>query len=300
MLNARIHVVHYTTIVTHRRATPGVARYGVEPLTSSRTGHMERKEIRSLEDCDYRDAADLFFQLFTTLDRIRETTAWLQQIHMVDKWESLLKDDDDSHPENARSGLQYAALGGLVAAFDSIQFPILRLCEAHEPQLYSDYNNLLHTRNYVLHRGSQRQGYSPRNSHGVIEEGDKRIATLEFQGGLNWVRFDQEMYDCQCSVADRLMAFIESLARQVAVRHRNAVLEADADAQRRAAAAGHPHPESVRSALGLFDSDPVGINRCRKNEGCNLATTSNATSSFFEFCLSYWFGSEDPTRRSCS
>ena len=52
MLNARIHVVHYTTIVTHRRATPGVARYGVEPLTSSRTGHMGRKEIRSLEDCD--------------------------------------------------------------------------------------------------------------------------------------------------------------------------------------------------------------------------------------------------------
>ena len=172
---------------------------------------------------------------------------------MVDKWEPLLKDDDDSHPENARSGLQYAALVGLVAAFDSIQFPILRLCEEHEPKLYSDYNNLLHTRNYVLHRGSQRQGYSPRNSHGVIEEGDKRIATLEFQGGLNWVRFDQEMYDCQCSVADRLMAFIESLARQVAVRHRNAVLEADADAQRRAAAAGHPHPESVRSALGLFE-----------------------------------------------
>ena len=72
---------------------------------------MERKDSRSLENCDYRDAADLFFQLFTTLDRIRETTAWLQQIHMVDKWEPLLK-DDDSHPENARSGLQYAVLVG--------------------------------------------------------------------------------------------------------------------------------------------------------------------------------------------
>ena len=52
---------------------------------------MERKEIRSLKDCDYRDAANLVFQLLTTLDRIRETAAWLQQIRLVDKWEPLLK-----------------------------------------------------------------------------------------------------------------------------------------------------------------------------------------------------------------
>ncbi len=214
---------------------------------------MEHKEIRSLEDCDYRDAADLLFQLLTTLDRIRETTAWLRQIHMVDKWEPLLMDDDDSHAENARSGLQYAALVGLVAAFDGIQVPILRLCEKHEPQLYSDYNDLLVIRNCVLHRGGQRQRYSLRNAQSESEESDKRITILEFQGGVNWVRFDQQMYECQCSVADRLMAFIESLARQVAVRHRDAILAADADAQRQAASAGHPHPESVRSALGLSE-----------------------------------------------
>ena len=213
---------------------------------------MERKEIRSLKDCDYRDAADLVFQLLTTLDRIRETAAWLQQIRLVDKWEPLLK-DGDSHPENARSGLQYAALVGLVAAFDGIQVPILRLCEKHEPQLYSDYNDLLRTRNYILHRGGQRQRYSPRNSQGIVEEGDRHITTLEFQGGLNWVRFDPQMYECQCSVADGLMTFIESIARQAAVRHRDAILEADGDAQRQAAAAGHPYPESVRSTLGLFE-----------------------------------------------
>ena len=222
---------------------------------------MEPKEIRSLKDCDYREAADLFVQLFTTLDRIRETAAWLHQIDMVDKWEPLLKDDDESHPENARSGLQYAALVGLIAAFDGIHFPILRLCEEHEPQLFSDYNDLRDTRNYALHRGSQRQRYSPDNAHGVIEEGDRRITTLEFHGGLNWVRFDQETYECQCSVTEHLITFIESIARQVVARYQDAALEADADAQRLAAAAGHPHPESIRSALGLFEQRA----RCRKS-----------------------------------
>ena len=235
-------------------------------------GTMEHKEIRSLKDCDYREAADLFTQLFTTLDRIRETAAWLQQIDVVDKWEPLIKDDDDLHPENTRSGLQYAALVGLVAAFDGIQVPVLRLCEKDEPKLYSEYKDLLDTRNYVLHRGSQRQRYSPSNTHGIIEEGDFKITTLEFHGGLNWVRFDREMYECQRSVTERLIAFVESIARQVIVRYHDAVLEADADAQRQAAAAGLPHPESVRSALGLFEQRSRRGRAVSKDDG-NVSTS---------------------------
>lgn len=214
---------------------------------------MECKEIRSLDDCDHNDAADIFFQLATTRDRICETSAWLQQIEMVDKWEPFLKDNDNSHPENTRSGLQYAALVSLVAAFDGLRFPILSLCEKHDPQLYSDYNDLRDTRNYVLHRGSQREIYSPRNACRIVEEGNNLTTTLEFHGGLNWIRFDEETYNCQLSVTERFAIFIESIIQRVAVRYRDAVLEADAETQRQAAAAGNPNPASVRSSLGLFE-----------------------------------------------